>query len=183
MYVSQYLSASAEALVKEVPAARMVLDELVSLLKSHVWQIADEPRAKQVKDLLANSDVLSGWNGPGHRIDGNLLPRDLAAFVKVDYQSVNNADVECFFTLEVMTDNKQALPTNLMKFQLAADFASGDRRHLGIGIVFSKEHDQIDGGGNKSGVAWADLYETALRSLYNKTIQTPVALIVLGFNS
>lgn len=180
MQVTEYLTPSAEKLLEELPIARSTLDLLIETFKNHVWKIDNQPRAKQVKDLLASSPVLSGWNGQGHRIDGNSLPKALEAFVKVDYQSVNNSTVQCVFTLEVMTDNKQALSANLMKFQLAADFDKGDTPHLGIGIVFSKDHDEIAGGGNRSGVAWAGLYETALRSLYNKSIQTPVALIMLG---
>jgi hypothetical protein len=180
MRVTEYLTPSAEKLLEELPIARSTLDLLVETFSNHVWKIDDRPRARQVKDLLAGSPVLSGWNGPGHRIDKNLLPKDLKALVTVDYQSINNSSVLCIFTLEVMTDNKQAVPTNLMKFQLAENFANGDVPHLGIGIVFSKEHDLIAGGGNRRGVAWSGLYETALRSLYNKTIHTPVALITLG---
>jgi hypothetical protein len=183
MQVSIYLSPAAENLLMETPGSQAVIEEIVDALKGYSWKIQEKARAEQLKDFLATIPRIAGWNGPGYRVDGNALPKELAAFVKVDFQSINNSEAQCIYTLEVLSDNKQALPTNLMKFQLASDLAKGDKPHLGIGIAFTSEHSQSGGGGNTSGVGWADLYENALRTLFAKTITTPVILIKIGLNS
>lgn len=180
MRVSDYSNEAANKLLESVPSTRDTVNRIVAALKEHDWQYRDDiPRAEQIRTLIGDLDLSDGWH-VNKRFDGNRLPADLGVFVTADFQSVNNENVECVYTLEVLGDNKQALPANLLKFQLANDLDPSDRPHLGVAIAFSEDHRLRGKGGNTSGVAWADLYESALRLIYPGVIKTPLVLLKVG---
>lgn len=180
MRVMEYSNEAANELFRSFPTGRQVLDQIVDALNNHKWQYRDDlPRAEQIRQLLSQLPITKGWYEE-KRFDGNSLPDALSVFVTADFQSINNSSAECVYTIEVLGDNKQALPANLLKFQFARDLDSSLRRHLGIAIAFTEEHRLNGQGGNTSGVAWAELYENALRLLYNGVISTPLVLLKLG---
>ena len=85
--------------------------------------------------------------------------------------------------IEVCFDNRQAVGTNLLKFELASHFdqrgSVARNRRLFLGLIIAGDREFLNTLGWDPAVASADEYEIALRSAYGEVLEARIALATL----
>jgi hypothetical protein len=136
--------------------------------------------SKQLKDYMFNQLISDGWR-PQFKISKNVsevypLANYLMDAIR-DFSSDECQHVHRFF-VEFCFDNRQAIGSNLLKFEVASRiaFESGIKP---VPILVCAETDALKHFGWDGSIAGASEYEYALRSIYRSLIDFPPIILAL----
>ena len=81
--------------------------------------------------------------------------------------------------VEQCFDNRQAIGTNLLKFQLASSLFESGLKHIALSIIICADRHSLKLFGWDGSIASSEEYEAALRGPYSKIITTTPILMVI----
>lgn len=163
---------------------QIVIDTIKTLqvsLEAVIIETSTETSAsKQVKDHMFNQLIAEGWR-PRFKIDRNvsdLYP--LANYVLdaiKDFSSEDCKHTHRFF-VEFCFDNRQAIGSNVLKFEVASR-AAAESNYLPVPVLICADSDALKHFGWDGSIASANEYEYALRVIYKSIIHNPPIILAL----
>ena len=136
--------------------------------------------SKQVKDHMFNQLVADGWR-PRFKIDKNIS--ELYPFANYildamqDFSS-NKCNHTHRFLVEFCFDNRQAIGSNILKFEVASR-AALESNFQPVPILICADSEALKHFGWDGSIASANEYEYAVRDVYRKIIQHPPMILAL----
>ena len=164
------------------PAERQVISAIqLHLEKFQLSKNSSEPASKQIKDATMEIFQKSSWRHP-FLFDTSVSD----VFPKTNYQidAVLDAPAsECKhnhrFLVEHCFDNRQAIGTNLLKFELAASIFENNLNSSALPILICADKTSLKSFGWDGSIASSEEYENAIRSAYSQVIKTAPVLMVI----
>jgi hypothetical protein len=140
----------------------------------------DTSASKQVKDHMFNQLVKDGWR-PRFKIDKNVT--DLYPLANYVLDAMQDIPAESCnhlhrFFVEFCFDNRQAIGSNILKFEVASRGAL-EASFMPVPILICADSDALKHFGWDSSIASANEYEYALRVVYRNIINHPAIILAL----
>lgn len=160
--------------------------QVISAIQSHLENIqlsknSTEPASKQIKDATMEIFQKSAWRHP-FLFDTTVSD----VFPKTNYQIdavLDSPSSECShnhrFLVEHCFDNRQAIGTNLLKFELATSIFENSLSSKALPILICADKISLKSFGWDGSIASSEEYENAIRSAYSQIIKTAPVLIVI----
>lgn len=179
--------------VKEVPKGR--LDSICDVEKAEIKRIKDlfstikleeqlGPSTKQIETKLLPILKENGWE-LNFKFDSSTASIFPTANYTLDAIK-NISDDKCShkhrFLLELCFDNRQAIGTNLLKFQAATRKFETEASNKAISILVCGERSALVSLNWDGGVASHSEYENALRTVYKDLFNFNLAYLVVRGN-
>ena len=140
----------------------------------------DTSASKQVKDYMLNQLISEGWR-PRFKIDKNISELyPLANYVldaMQDFSSDKCNHIHRFF-IEFCFDNRQAIGSNILKFEVASR-AAVESNFDPLPILICADPKALKHFGWDGSIASENEYEYALRVVYRKIMQHPPIILAL----
>lgn len=140
----------------------------------------DTSASKQVKDHMFNQLVMDGWR-PRFKIDKNISELyPIANYILDAMQDFSSDDCNHIHRLlvEFCFDNRQAIGSNILKFEVASRSALESNVHP-VPILICADPEALKHFGWDASIANANEYEYAVRDVYRKIIQHPPIILAL----
>ena len=159
---------------------------LISAIQQHLEGLqleknSIEPASKQIKDATLKIFETTGWRHP-FLFDTSVSD----AYPKTNYQidAVLDSNSEICthnhrFLVEHCFDNRQAIGTNLLKFELASSIYQHNPNSSALPILICADKISLKAFGWDGSIASSEEYENAIRSAYSQIIKTAPVLIVI----
>ena len=167
MRVNQYLCGQ-EFLC--APASLIVGETLTSLRKEKIYETNRTGLTQQLKNLFGPILQNNGWK-QNFPIDSSVSSNDYASFF-IDFY-LDTSSESCGhghrFLLQFMFDNRQAIGTNLLKFDIASRNAALHERQT-TSIALCVEKSRVRQLGWDGSAASAQEYIDAVLGPYNKVL-------------
>jgi len=165
------------------PCFREPLNQLRRALESIPnFQDSNFNRSTTIRDALRNGlQVESRWISDFISLD--MIPRNIP---NKNYVIDHIYDGECVncqqrhrLQVEVCFDNRQAVGTNVFKFETAASFFEKKTGGKALSLVVCGARAALNAGGWDSGVADENEYQIAIDSAYSDYLRTDFSLLVM----
>lgn len=161
---------------RRITGLKLALEQIVVALESK-----DSP-SKQIKNATGEIFQQGGdWRQP-FQIDTNVSSIYPLSNYKLDAMiDESPANCEHFHRalVEQCFDNRQAIGTNLLKFQLATSLFEARLNHITLSIIICADRHSLKLFGWDGSIASSEEYEAALRGPYAKIITTAPILMVI----
>jgi hypothetical protein len=145
-----------------------------------IERLANSSASKQLKDYMLNQLISGGWR-PQFKISKNVSEAyPLANYVidvMRDFSSSDCGHIHRFF-LEFCFDNRQAIGSNILKFEIASRTSIESDFHP-VPILVCAENDALRHFGWDGSIASASEYEYALRAVYRLLTLFPPTILAL----
>lgn len=140
----------------------------------------DTSASKQVKDHMFNQLIAEGWR-PRFKIDKNvseLYP--IANYILDAMQDFPSDDCHHThrFLVEFCFDNRQAIGSNILKFEVASRAAT-EADLFPVPILICADSETLKHFGWDGSIASANEYEYALRVMYRRIMRHPPIILAL----
>ena len=136
--------------------------------------------SKQVKNHMFEKLIVEGWR-PRFKIDKNVSESyPLANYMldaMHDFQSSGCSHIHRFL-IEFCFDNRQAIGSNILKFEVASRTAV-EANFLPVPILICADSEALKHFGWDGSIASADEYEYALRVVYRGVMLYPPIILAL----
>ena len=160
--------------------------EVISSIKSQLENLdlnknSVDPASKQIKDTTMEIFKKSEWRHP-FLFDTSVSD----VYPKTNYQidAVMDKKSELCnhnhrFLVEHCFDNRQAIGTNLLKFELASSIFENTLNSNALPILICADKASLKSFGWDGSIASSEEYENAIRSAYSQIIKTAPVLLVI----
>jgi hypothetical protein len=164
------------------PAERQVVSDIQLHLENlQLDKNSSDPASKQIKDATLEIFQNSAWRHP-FLFDTSVSD----VFPKTNYQIDAVMDLPhetCHhkhrFLVEHCFDNRQAIGTNLLKFELASSIFEQNLNASALPILICADKPSLKSFGWDGSIASSEEYENAIRSAYSQIIKVAPVLVVI----
>jgi len=164
------------------PVELVFIDKLTEILKQvTLTKNSSEPLTKQIKS--ATEILFSSPNGRiGFKFDGTIPDEYTITNYLIDGVAdldSNSCSHKHRFLVEFCFDNRQAIGTNLLKFELASSIYEEKINQKAMCFLICADKSSIKKLGWDGGVGSSEEYENALRGPYSKLFHSAPVLVVI----
>lgn len=155
------------------------IESILSQIEFHKYQ--NIPASRQIREAFEGFFNKNGWI-----LDFPLVPSLQTDLPKTNYYVDAVFDAVTYdcthshrFVLEFCFDNRQAVGTNLLKFELATRNFSMSSNRAVTTMSICADRNTLKNLGWDGSIASSEEYELALRSTYNQILTSKILLFVL----